>query len=298
MTCRPTSGPLSCCGTRPTRSPRSTGRTSTPAPGRHDRELSGERARGFVQAGMSTAEAEALIRLSIAVARDVRDERPTGPPRSCASVGPYGAVLADGSEYTGQYGLTTTQLYDFHRPRLELLASEEPDMFAVETIPDIDEARVLAGLLDEIGIPAWLSFTIDGARHPRRSAAGRCRSRSSRTPMRSSRPASTAAAGSDVLDCRPDRARRHGQAGRRLPQQRPGLGQREPHLARRAVVRPAASCRRGSTPASRMSEGAAASARPTSRHSPRASPDGSPRRDPVSDWKHDQPHLAHHDRLP
>jgi homocysteine S-methyltransferase len=79
-----------------------------------------------------------------------------------ASVGPYGAVLADGSEYTGRYGLTATQLYDFHRPRLELLAAEQPDLFAVETIPDLDEATVLAGLLDEIGIPAWLSFTIDG----------------------------------------------------------------------------------------------------------------------------------------
>jgi homocysteine S-methyltransferase len=115
---------------------------------------------GFVRAGMSAAEAEALIKLSVAIARDVRDE---GSGRLvAASVGPYGAVLADGSEYTGRYGLTATQLYDFHRPRLELLASEEPDLFAVETIPDLDEATVLAGLLDEIGIPAWLSFTIDG----------------------------------------------------------------------------------------------------------------------------------------
>lgn len=115
---------------------------------------------GFMRAGMTSAEAEALIRLSVAIARDVRDE---GFGRLvAASVGPYGAVLADGSEYTGRYGLTATQLYDFHRPRLELLASEEPDMFAVETIPDIDEATVLAGLLDEIGIPAWLSFTVDG----------------------------------------------------------------------------------------------------------------------------------------
>lgn len=115
---------------------------------------------GFVRAGMSEAEAEALIRLSVAVARDVRDE---GADRLvAASVGPYGAVLADGSEYSGRYGLTATELYDFHRPRLELLATEQPDLFAVETIPDLDEATVLAGLLEEIGIPAWLSFTIEG----------------------------------------------------------------------------------------------------------------------------------------
>ena len=117
---------------------------------------------GFVEAGMTSAEAEALIRLSVALARDMRDERSEPGCVVAASVGPYGAVLADGSEYTGHYGLTATQLYDFHRPRLELLASAEPDLFAVETIPDLDEAAVLAGLLDEIGIPAWLSFTIDG----------------------------------------------------------------------------------------------------------------------------------------
>jgi homocysteine S-methyltransferase len=119
---------------------------------------------GFVQAGMSSAEAETLIRLSVTIARDVRDELDEPGGLVAASVGPYGAVLADGSEYTGRYGLTTTQLYDFHRPRLELLASAGPDMFAVETIPDVDEAAVLAGLLDEIGVPAWLSFTIDADR--------------------------------------------------------------------------------------------------------------------------------------
>ena len=115
---------------------------------------------GFVRAGMTIPEAEALIRLSIAIARDVRDEAPGR--LVAASVGPYGAVLADGSEYTGRYGLTATELRDFHGPRLELLATAEPDLFAVETIPDLEEAIVLAGLLDEIGIPAWLSFTIDG----------------------------------------------------------------------------------------------------------------------------------------
>ena len=117
---------------------------------------------GFVRAGMSIPEAEALIRLSVAIARDVRDE---GSGRLvAASVGPYGAVLADGSEYTGHYGLSATQLYDFHGPRLELLASAGPDLLAVETIPDVEEAEVLAGLLDEIGTPAWVSFTIDGDR--------------------------------------------------------------------------------------------------------------------------------------
>ena len=77
-----------------------------------------------------------------------------------ASVGPYGAVLADGSEYRGRYGLSASELRDFHGPRLELLASSAPDLFAVETIPDVDEARVLVELLDEVGIPAWFTYSV------------------------------------------------------------------------------------------------------------------------------------------
>jgi homocysteine S-methyltransferase len=79
-----------------------------------------------------------------------------------ASVGPYGAVLADGSEYRGRYGLTPAQLREFHGRRLELLASAGPDLLAVETIPDVDEAVVLVELLDELGVPAWFSFSARG----------------------------------------------------------------------------------------------------------------------------------------
>ena len=79
-----------------------------------------------------------------------------------ASVGPYGAVLADGSEYRGRYGLTAARLRDFHAPRLELLASAGPDLLAVETIPDIDEAEVLVDLLDDLGLATWFSFSARG----------------------------------------------------------------------------------------------------------------------------------------
>ena len=121
---------------------------------------------GFERAGASRAEAERLIRGSVLVARDVRDALAgDGHDRLvAASVGPYGAVLADGSEYRGRYGLTAAQLRDFHRPRLEILAAAGPDLFAVETIPDVDEAEVLVELVDEIGVPAWLSYTVAGDR--------------------------------------------------------------------------------------------------------------------------------------
>lgn len=121
---------------------------------------------GFERAGLSRREAEVLLRDSVRVARDVRDElsTPDRPLLVAASVGPYGAVLADGSEYHGRYGLTGRQLRDFHLPRLEVLASAGPDLFAVETIPDLEEAAVLVPLLDELGVPAWLSYSCDGTR--------------------------------------------------------------------------------------------------------------------------------------
>jgi homocysteine S-methyltransferase len=121
---------------------------------------------GFERSGLRREEAERLVRSSVRIARDVRDDL-AGDGRTrwvAASVGPYGAVLADGSEYRGRYDLGRTGLRDFHRPRLELLAAAEPDLLAMETIPDVDEAAVLVELLDEIGVPAWLSYSVAGRR--------------------------------------------------------------------------------------------------------------------------------------
>ena len=118
---------------------------------------------GLVAAGIGEPEAVRLIASSVRIAQDVRDELDPEGSRGllvAASIGPYGAVLADGSEYRGRYGLSAAQLRDFHAPRLELLAATRPDLLAVETIPDVDEARILVPLLDEIGIPAWFSYSV------------------------------------------------------------------------------------------------------------------------------------------
>ncbi|MDN5796501.1 MAG: homocysteine S-methyltransferase [Intrasporangium sp.] len=121
---------------------------------------------GFVGAGYDTAEAWRLIARSVGIAREVRDEAEFAARRSgllvAASVGPYGAVLADGSEYRGRYGVSAQRLRDFHRARLELLAAAGPDLFAVETIPDVDEAEVLVDLLDDVGLPAWFCYSVRG----------------------------------------------------------------------------------------------------------------------------------------
>ncbi len=130
---------------------------------------------GFAERGIDHAEAAALMRRSVDLAAEARrryraeseaDGRDPGPLLVAASVGPYGAVLADGSEYTGAYGLGRAELRDWHRERLVVLAAAGPDLLAIETIPSLDEGRALVDLLSEgDGPPAWLSFTCaDGAR--------------------------------------------------------------------------------------------------------------------------------------
>jgi homocysteine S-methyltransferase len=119
---------------------------------------------GFGQLGLSPAETDALTVSSVRLAREACDAfagcHPGLPPRRvAASVGPYGAVLHDGSEYTGNYGVSPGDLRDFHAGRLLPLAGAGADLLAVETFPSLAEARVLAALLAECRTPAWVSFS-------------------------------------------------------------------------------------------------------------------------------------------
>ena len=127
---------------------------------------------GFVARGMAPDVARALIRRSVTLAVEARDAFwAAGPHRQrlrplvAASVGPYGAYRADGSEYTGDYDLDKAGLLAFHRERWALLAACGADLLACETIPSFAEARVLADLLAQTpGAWAWFSFTgRDGA---------------------------------------------------------------------------------------------------------------------------------------
>ncbi|MBO0863700.1 MAG: homocysteine S-methyltransferase [Mycobacterium sp.] len=116
---------------------------------------------GFAARGIDQADTVRLLRRSVELARAARDEE---GGRVAASVGPYGAALADGSEYRGRYGLSVAQLETWHRPRLEVLAEAGADVLALETIPDIDEAEALVNLVHRVGVPAWLSYTVEGGR--------------------------------------------------------------------------------------------------------------------------------------
>ncbi|WUH90169.1 homocysteine S-methyltransferase [Streptomyces sp. NBC_00433] len=117
---------------------------------------------GFARRGIARAEASALLRRSVELARRAAEGRPG--VRVAASVGPYGAVLADGSEYRGRYGLTVGELERFHRPRIEAAAAAGPDVLALETVPDLDEAEAMLRAAAPTGLPVWLSYTADGDR--------------------------------------------------------------------------------------------------------------------------------------
>ncbi|RUR34146.1 homocysteine S-methyltransferase [Vreelandella nanhaiensis] len=127
---------------------------------------------GFMQAGLSAQEAKALIQLSVTLAQQARDavwqpgqtDRPK--PLVAASVGPYGAYLADGSEYRGGYDLDRAGLVTFHRERFELLLAAGADILAVETLPSLEEALAIADLLAEHpGAQAWITFSAKDGEH-------------------------------------------------------------------------------------------------------------------------------------
>ncbi|MEV5760165.1 homocysteine S-methyltransferase [Streptomyces tendae] len=123
---------------------------------------------GFARRGVGRERAAELLALGVESAREAARRARAGRPGRrlwvAASAGPYGAMLADGSEYRGRYGLGAGELERFHRPRLEALAAARPDVLALETVPDTEEAAALLRAVRGLGVPAWLSYTVAGDR--------------------------------------------------------------------------------------------------------------------------------------
>ncbi len=116
---------------------------------------------GLVAAGCDAGTARAAIRGSTDLAR-----RASSSIAVAASVGPYGAVLGDGSEYDGRYDLSGEELRRFHEERMELLIGGEPDLLAIETIPSAFEAAIVLDALGEYpDVRAWLSVTGGDGEH-------------------------------------------------------------------------------------------------------------------------------------
>ena len=128
---------------------------------------------GFLARGYTTAEAEELIRRSVRLFLKARDkwwaEEGKGEgrcyPLCLAGVGPYGAYLADGSEFRGRYGTDRQTLYDFHRRRMELLWKEGPDLLLIETQPSLEEALIEAEIAESLGADYWISFSCRDGKH-------------------------------------------------------------------------------------------------------------------------------------
>ena len=141
---------------------------------------------GFAAAGLGDAEAERTLRRGVRLAAEARDrfwgrvgaaQQAAGRrrPLAAVSVGPYGAFLADGSEYRGDYSAGDGELARFHRRRLETLADEAgaagAELLAVETIPSAREAVAVADLLGDMAgrrpeAPrAWMSFCCRDGEH-------------------------------------------------------------------------------------------------------------------------------------
>lgn len=129
---------------------------------------------GFEKKGFTREQAKELIVRSVQLVQQARDiflqTQPAGKdrprPLAAASVGPYGAYLADGSEYRGDYRASRAELADFHAERLSLLVGAKPDILAVETMPLLEEAlAVLDNLKHHPEAGAWVSFSCADETH-------------------------------------------------------------------------------------------------------------------------------------
>jgi homocysteine S-methyltransferase len=147
----------------------------------------------FAGRGIVSHGAAELMHSAVALAVEAREEFCAAlqnragrlRPLIAASVGPYGAMLADGSEYRGGYALSDEALAEFHRPRLRVLAQSGADLAACETIPCLREALVLARLLEEFpALPAWISFSCrDGERNSEGERIAECAARLNEYPQ-------------------------------------------------------------------------------------------------------------------
>ena len=129
---------------------------------------------GFDRRGLDRSEAVELLQRSVDLTLEAREvfwsdsENRVGrlPPLVAASVGPYGAYLADGSEFRGDYDLGVEALTEFHRQRWEILATSGADLLACETIPSRHEAAALRRLVEEsVGTQAWFTFSCRDEQH-------------------------------------------------------------------------------------------------------------------------------------
>jgi homocysteine S-methyltransferase len=125
---------------------------------------------GFMAIGYDEQSASGLILKSVELAEEARSRFLSSHPHAskpfiAASIGPYGAYLADGSEYRGDYVISDQELTHFHQSRIDLLDNSTADILACETIPCFQEAKVLSAILKNVKKTAWISFSCKDGKH-------------------------------------------------------------------------------------------------------------------------------------
>ena len=128
---------------------------------------------GLMANGYTQTEAEHLIARSVEIFREARqqwweeegEKAGRAWPLCLAGIGPYGAFLADGSEYRGHYGISDDVLDGFHRRRMEILHEAGADILLIETQPSLHEALLAAGIAEELGADYWISFSCMDEKH-------------------------------------------------------------------------------------------------------------------------------------
>ena len=128
---------------------------------------------GLMANGFTQAEAEHLIARSVEIFREARqkwweeegEKAGRAWPLCLAGIGPYGAFLADGSEYRGHYGVSDDVLDGFHRRRMEILHEAGADILLIETQPSLHEALLAAGIAEELCADYWISFSCMDEKH-------------------------------------------------------------------------------------------------------------------------------------
>lgn len=126
--------------------------------------------KGLEAVGYDETESLDLIKKSAVLAREARksfeDESNKPGLLVAGSIGPFGAYLNDGSEYTGDYELPFKKMKDFHRPRMKALLDADVDLLAIETLPSFPELQALLSLLSDFPTAtAYVSFTTRDSDH-------------------------------------------------------------------------------------------------------------------------------------
>lgn len=113
---------------------------------------------GFAIAGLTHDETTQILRSSVLLAREAAVDDGV---LVAASIGPYGAALANGAEYRGHYGISLKALRIFHRERLKVLVGSGADLVAFETMPDVDEVQILLEMManDHPNTPFWVAYS-------------------------------------------------------------------------------------------------------------------------------------------